>query len=143
MYTGKVMFLILNLTLVGLCVKLLKLQFWLLGGSVMMISAVGAYSLANEFFNVGVLSVCGIIGYVVRKANFDMGPFVMSFILADLIDVSFAQSLLLGNGSASIFFTRPISATILAIAALYIIGQILVLRKTKAVKMLKEMPAAD
>jgi putative tricarboxylic transport membrane protein len=143
MYIGNVMLLILNLPLVGLWVKLLKLPFWLLGASVMMISAVGAYSLANDFFNVGVLAVSGVVGYVVRKANFDMGPFVMSFILADLVDVSFAQSLLMSNGSASIFFSRPISATIMAIGILYIVGQILVLRKTRAVKMLQTMPAAD
>jgi len=143
MYIGNVMLLVLNLPLVGLWIKLLSIPFWILGCVVMVISAIGAYSLANDFFNVGVLAVCGIIGYIVRKANIDMGPFVMAFILADLVDVSLSQSLLMGDGSPVILFTRPISATLLGLAVVYLLAQFWLIRKARSEKILEAIPVGD
>jgi putative tricarboxylic transport membrane protein len=114
----------LNLPLVGVWVQLLRVPFWILGPTVIVIAAVGTYSLGNDFFDVGVLAIAGAAGYVLRKANFDAGPFVMAFVLAAMVDTSLRQGLLMGDGSPMIFLTRPISGTIIALAVLYGIVQL-------------------
>jgi putative tricarboxylic transport membrane protein len=63
--------------------------------------------------------VSGAAGYVLRKANFDAGPFVMAFGLARMVDTSLRQGLLMGDGSPIIFLTRPISGTIIGLALLW------------------------
>jgi len=143
MYVGNVILLILNLPLVWLWVRLLMVPFWILSGIVIMISAIGAYSIANDFFNVGLLAVSGIVGYIARKANFEMGPFVMAFILANLLDVSFAQSLLMGDGDPMIMLQRPISATLLGLASLYLAVQFILIRRAKAEKIVDTVPSMD
>jgi putative tricarboxylic transport membrane protein len=124
MYVGNVMLLILNLPLVGLWVQLLRVPFWLLGPGVLAIAAIGSYSLHNDFFDVGALVVSGGLGYLLRKANFDTGPFVMAFVLAGIVDTSLRQSLLMGDGNPLILFTRPISGTIIAIGIAFAAAQI-------------------
>jgi putative tricarboxylic transport membrane protein len=132
MYVGNLMLLILNLPLVGIWVQLLRVPFWILGPTVIVVAAVGTYSLGNDFFDVGVLAVSGAIGYVLRRAEFDVGPFVMAFVLASIVDTSLRQSLLMGDGSPMILLTRPISGTILTVAALYGVVQLwLSLRRGK------------
>lgn len=129
MYIGNVMLLVLNLPLVGLWVKLLHVPFWLLGCAVLLVSFVGAYSLNNDLFNVYVLAISGGIGYIVRKADFDMSPFVMAFILAKIMDSALGQSLLMGDGSAAIFLTRPIAASLLAAGGLYLVATAIFMRR--------------
>jgi putative tricarboxylic transport membrane protein len=124
MYFGNLILLVLNLPMVGLWVQLLRLPFWVLGTSVLVISIFGAYSLRNDWFDVGLLMVSGAIGYVFRKANLDSGPLVMAFILANILDTSLRQSLLMGDGNISIMVTRPISGIILAVAAIVVVTQI-------------------
>ena len=141
MYIGNVMLLILNLPLVGLWVHLLRVPFWILGCVVMLVSAIGAYSLSNDFFNVYVLGISGIVGYVLRKAEFDMGPFVMAFILANMINTSFGQSLLMGDGSPAIFFRRPISACLLLSGVLYLLAQIVFTRRMSRKRLMDALPA--
>jgi putative tricarboxylic transport membrane protein len=129
MYVGNVMLLILNLPLVGLWVQLLRVPFWLLGPGVVAIAVIGSYSLNNDFFDVGALVVSGGFGYLLRKANFDTGPFVMAFVLANTVDTSLRQSLLMGDGSPFILISRPISGTIVAAGVLFALAQILGARR--------------
>lgn len=124
MYIGNVILLVLNLPLVGLWVKLLKVPFGILGPIIVLFTTVGCYSLANDTFNIYVFIGFGILGYILRKLSFDPGPLVMAFVLAPLIENSMRQSLLLSSGSMSIFVTRPISGTLFAMFVLILIGQI-------------------
>jgi putative tricarboxylic transport membrane protein len=123
MYVGNAMLLVLNLPLVGLWVQLLRLPFWVLGPAVITIAVIGSYSLRNTWFDVGVLVVSGVFGYLFRKAGLEASPLVMAFILADVLDTSLRQSVLMGDGSPLIMVTRPISGTILAATALVLIAQ--------------------
>lgn len=116
MYVGNIMLLILNLPLVGVWVQLLRVPFWVLGPGVLVVSIFGTYSLRNDWFDIGVLMVSGVFGYVFRKANFDCGPLVMAFILADILDTSLRQTLLMDNGNIWIMFARPVSAVLLVLA---------------------------
>jgi putative tricarboxylic transport membrane protein len=143
MYVGNVMLLLLNLPLVGLWVRLLHVPFWVLGCIVLLISVIGAYSLSNDFFNVYILLGAGIVGYVLRKAEFDAGPFVMAFILAKMVDTSLGQSLLMGEGSPAIFVTRPISAALLAAGFVYLVATVIVYRRMAKTALFKKLPVAD
>jgi putative tricarboxylic transport membrane protein len=109
MYLGNVMLLVLNLPLVGLWVKLLKVPFGILGAVIVLVTVVGCYSLENDMFNVYAFVGFGVFGYIMRKMEFEPGPLLMSFILSPLMENSLRQSLLLSEGSFGIFFTRPIS----------------------------------
>jgi putative tricarboxylic transport membrane protein len=124
MYVGNVMLLILNLPLVGLWVQLLRVPFWILGPAVLVITIFGTYSLRNNWFDIGILMASGVVGYVFRKASLEAGPLVMAFILANVLDMSLRQSLLMGDGSIGIVFTRPIAAGILAVAGIVVASQI-------------------
>ncbi len=129
MYVGNVMLLVLNLPLVGMWVQLLRVPFSVLGPSVLTISIVGAYSLRNSWFDIGVLIVSGAFGYLFRKAALEPSPLVMAFILADILDTSLRQSVLMGDGSPWILFTRPISAVILALTVGILVLQFSAFRK--------------
>ncbi len=123
MYVGNIMLLVLNLPLVGLWVQLLRVPFWILSPAILLIAIFGTYSLRNNFTDVGTLMIFGAIGYVLRKASLDAGPLIMAFILANILDTSLRQSLLMGDGSMSIIFSRPISATIIALAVIVVGSQ--------------------
>ena len=125
MYIGGVMLLILNLPLVGLWIQLLKVPFYIMGPAVLLITAVGCYSLRNSVYDLYLLLVFGIIGYVLRKLEFETGPLLMAFILAPLIENSLRQSLLMSSGDIAIFFTRPISGILILIFAIVIIFRLL------------------
>ncbi|MGE0874296.1 MAG: tripartite tricarboxylate transporter permease [Burkholderiales bacterium] len=116
MYVGNAMLLVLNLPLVGLWVQLLRVPFWLLAPLIVLISAFGAYSLRSSWFDVGVLLVAGLFGYVFRAANYEVAPLAMAFILADILDTSLRQALLMGDGSPLILVSRALSGSVLAIA---------------------------
>jgi putative tricarboxylic transport membrane protein len=123
MYLGNVILLVLNLPLVGLWVKLLKVPFGILGPVIVLITMVGCYSLENSMFNVFAFIGFGVFGYIMRKMDFEPGPLLMSFILSPLMENSLRQSLLLSEGSFSIFFTRPISCTFAGIFIFILVFQ--------------------
>ncbi|MBP7063279.1 tripartite tricarboxylate transporter permease [Ferrovibrio sp.] len=130
MYVGNVMLLILNLPLVGLWVQLLRVPSWVLNAVVLTIAILGAYSLRNAWFDVGVLVAGGAIGYVFRKANLEASPLIMAFILADLLDTSLRQALLMGDGSPLILISRPMSAVILVLGLGILVLQLLTWRRS-------------
>lgn len=133
MYVGNAMLLALNLPLVGLWVQLLKVPFGILAPTVILFTTVGVYSISNDTFQVFALIFFGIFGYFLRKLDFEPGPLPMAFVLGPIIENSLRQSLLMSGGRMTIFITRPISATLLGIFALLVIGQII-----KALRGLKE-----
>lgn len=126
MYIGNVLLLILNLPMVGIWVQLLKVPFSILGPIIVMFTVVGCYSINNDTFNVFAFIAFGILGYILRKLNFDPGPMIMSFILAPLIENALRQSLLMSAGSFSIFVSRPISGTMMIVFFLLVISQCII-----------------
>lgn len=123
MYVGNIMLLILNLPLVGLWVQLLRVPSWILSPAILLIAIFGTYSLRSNFTDVATLMIFGAIGYVLRKARLDASPLIMAFILANILDTSLRQSLLMGDGSIAIVFFRPISAAMLICAAIVVGAQ--------------------
>ncbi|MBX3521785.1 MAG: tripartite tricarboxylate transporter permease [Xanthobacteraceae bacterium] len=121
MYVGNVMLLILNLPLVGLWVQLLRVPVWILGPAVLLVAIFGTYSLRSNWTDVSLLMIAGGAGYILRKAALDAGPFAMAFILANIMDTSLRQALLMGDGNIAIIVSRPLSASIIGITTVVVI----------------------
>jgi putative tricarboxylic transport membrane protein len=132
MYIGNVMLLVLNLPLVGLWVKLLKVPYRILFPLILFFCVIGSYSINNSTFDVAVMILFGILGYVFRKYGYEPAPLVMAFILGPMLENSLRQSLLMSQGDISILFTHPIGATCLVIALLLILSN-LFLRKPRQI----------
>lgn len=121
MYIGNVMCLVLNLPLVGIWARIALIPFPVLGPLIIIFSIIGAYSIRFLMFDVWVALIFGIIGYLMRKLKFPLAPMVLATVLAQMLETSLSQSLVISRGSASIFFTRPIAAVFMALALLSII----------------------
>ncbi|MFN3415771.1 MAG: tripartite tricarboxylate transporter permease [Caldimonas sp.] len=121
LYIGNVILLMLNLPLVGLWVKLLSIPVPLLYAGIILISTVGVYGAGNSLFDVALLYVFGVIGYAMRRFDFPVAPLVVGLILGPMMEQSMRQALTISQGQWSTFVTRPISATLLLIAALLLV----------------------
>jgi putative tricarboxylic transport membrane protein len=110
MYLGNAMLLVLNLPLIGMWVQVLKVPYKILFPLIILFCLIGAYSINNSTFDVGVMLTFGVLGYLMRKYKFEGAPMVLAFVLGPMLETSLRQSLLLSDGSFLIFFTRPIAA---------------------------------
>jgi putative tricarboxylic transport membrane protein len=115
MYIGNVILLVLNLPMVGLWVQMLKIPYAILAPTVVLICSVGVYSIKNNVTDVFMMLIFGVMGYILRKLDFELGPLLLAFVLGGILEKSLSQALLISNGSFGIFVTRPISATFLAL----------------------------
>jgi putative tricarboxylic transport membrane protein len=116
MYIGNVMLLVLNLPLVGMWAKICKIPFYILGPIIVFCAMIGTYSIRFQAFDVWVMLLFGVIGYFMRKLGYPVAPMVLSSVLAQMLETSMGQALLISQGSPLIFFTRPISAIFMALA---------------------------
>lgn len=132
MYIGNIILLILNVPLIGLWVKILKVPGRILFPLILLFSLIGSLTMNNNMFDVFVMLTFGILGYLARRFEFEVGPLVLAFVLGDMMEQALRQSLIGSDGSFLVFFTRPISAVALLIAALLLLSNFLpVLRKRK------------
>ena len=132
MYIGNVMLLVLNLPLIGLWVKVLKVPYYLLYPLILLFCLIGAYSLNNSVGDVVVMLIFGIVGYLMRKFRYDGAPLVLALVLGPMMEEAFRQSLMLSKGDFSIFISRPLSLAFLVVAALLVIIPIVTQRKKLA-----------
>jgi putative tricarboxylic transport membrane protein len=121
MYVGNVMLLVLNLPLVGIWVKLLKVPYAFMAPMIMILTLVGVFSVNNSSFDMWVMLVLGVFGYAMRKLRFDLGPLLLAFVLGPIMEKSVRQSLLMSHGDARIFLVRPISASLLAVGVVFVL----------------------
>jgi len=127
MYIGNVMLLVLNLPLVGVWAQLLRVPYAFMAPMVMVLTLVGVYSVNNSVFDIWVMLVMGIFGYLARKLKFDLGPLLLAFVLGPIMERSLRQALLMSHGSFGIFFSisRPISAVLMGVAVLFVLGNLI------------------
>jgi putative tricarboxylic transport membrane protein len=114
MYIGNILLLIMSIPLVGLFVRILKVRATVLAPITVLITLIGVYTVNNDVFDIVLVIVFGAIGYLMKKLGFDPGPLVLAFVLGSLLEDSLRRSLLIFDGDATGFFTRPISGTLLA-----------------------------
>jgi putative tricarboxylic transport membrane protein len=133
MYIGNVMLLLLNLPLIGVWVKILEVPYRYLMPLILLFCLIGAYSINYNAPDVIIMIIFGIVGYILRKCDYEMAPLILAFILGPLIETAFRLSMLMSDGELSIFLKRPISAAALGITALLLISSgFSAYRRTKA-----------
>jgi putative tricarboxylic transport membrane protein len=120
MYVGNLMLLILNIPLVGIFVQVLRLSFPVLAVLVLELSLVGVYAFNNTIFDLYIMFVFGVIGYLLKKLDFPVAPMILALVLGKIFEVSFRRSLIISDGDLTIFLTRPISLTLLLLAVLVV-----------------------
>jgi putative tricarboxylic transport membrane protein len=121
LYVGNVLLLVLNLPLIGLWVKVLAIPKPLLYGGILVFATLGAYSLHQSVVDLITLCVFGLLGFVMRRWGFPVAPAVIGLILGPLAETQFRRALSISQGDASVFFTQPISATLLTLTAALIV----------------------
>jgi putative tricarboxylic transport membrane protein len=118
LYLGNVILLILNLPLVGIWAKLLEIKYQYLYPGILLFCILGAYSLNQSVFDVGVMVVFGVLGYIFRKLDWPLAPTVLALILGPMMERALRTSLEMSGGELSILVTRPIPAILLIIAVI-------------------------
>ena len=108
MYIGNAMLLVLNLPLIGLWVKVLKVPYYLLYPLIILFCMIGAYTIGNNVGDVMLMLFFGVVGYLMKKFQYDAPPLILALVLGGELESSLRQSLMLSRGSFSIFVTRPI-----------------------------------
>jgi putative tricarboxylic transport membrane protein len=125
MYIGNVLLLVLNLPLIGLWVRVLRIPYRIIFPMILLFCLIGAYAINLSIVDLELMLGFGVLGYLMRKLDFDTAPLVLAFLLGPMMEVAMRQSLLLSQGSFAIFVTRPLSAICLAIAALLLLFNLL------------------
>jgi len=132
MWIGNAMLVVLNLPLVGLWVKLLKIPYRYLFPSIVMFCAVGNYSINNSPMDVYMCALFGLVGYMLVKMEFEPAPLILGFVLGPLMEENLRRALLISRGDPTVFFTRPISLAFMIVAILILITMFLpAIRKKK------------
>src|SRR5882757_6193323 len=132
MYVGNLMLLALNLPLVGLFVSVLRIPYAYLYPLIIMFCIIGVYEVNHSIIDVWIMLVIGVIGYLLRKFDFDPAPLVLGLVIAPTFEMSLRQSLIMSNGGWTIFFERPISAGLLAVSGgLLILSAVSLVMKQK------------
>jgi len=125
MYIGNGMLLILNLPLIPMWVQVLKVPYGLFFPLVLLFCLIGAYSLASSTFDILIMNVFGIIGYLMKKTGYEGPPLVLGLVLGNILENTLRQSLILSDGSFLIFFNRPIAATFIWVTIALLVFPIL------------------
>lgn len=121
MWIGNLMLVILNLPLIGIWIKLLKVPYRLLYPAILVFCCIGVYSLNNSPFDVIMTAIFGLIGYVFVKLDCEPAPLLLGFILGPMMEENLRRAMLLSRGDPMTFVTRPLSATLLAVSLLLLI----------------------
>ncbi|MGB6104698.1 MAG: tripartite tricarboxylate transporter permease [Pusillimonas sp.] len=133
MWIGNLMLVVLNLPMVGIWVKMLRVPYRILFPIILVFCSVGAFTARSSVFDIYLLGAFGILGYVLIKLNVSAVPLLMGMVLGPMLENSFRRALMVSQGDLSIIYARPLSATLLAMAAALIVISVLpgVMRKRK------------
>jgi len=132
MYVGNVVLLILNLPLVGVFVNILRVPYPFLYPAILIFCVLGVYAVNGSVVDVWIMIAMGALGYILRKLDFETAPIVLGVVLAPMLEMSFRQSLAMSAGNYTIFFSRPIAASMLAAGACLLLLSLLPLLRRGA-----------
>jgi putative tricarboxylic transport membrane protein len=121
MWIGNLMLVILNLPLIGIWVQLLKVPYRLLYPAILVFCCIGVYSINNNSFDVTMTAGFGVLGYLFYKLRCEPAPLILGFILGPMMEENLRRAMLLSRGDPTVFFTRPLSLTLLVMAAALIV----------------------
>jgi len=137
MYIGNVMLVVLNLPLIGIWVKILKVPYSILYVLIVMFCQIGAYSINSNAMDVLVVNIFGLLGFLLKRYEFEGAPLILGLVLGPLLEKSLRRSLLISGGDPLTFVNRPISAIFLLIAIAFLISPLFTKKKIaeKAIEM--------
>lgn len=126
LYIGNVLLLVLNLPLVGLWVQILKIPTPYLYAGILVFATIGTYGISQSVFDLGLLYGIGILGFFMRRYDFPTSPVIIGMILGPYAEQQFRRALTISQGDMTVFFTRPLSLTLIIIAALALLLPVIV-----------------
>jgi putative tricarboxylic transport membrane protein len=115
MYLGNIVGLIVVLTCVPLFAAILRIPFSIIAPVILVMCAIGAYTVHNSTFDVVMMLVFGVLGYILKKCNYPLAPLVLAIVLGDKAEESFRQSLLGSQGGLGVFFSNGLVGSIMAL----------------------------
>ena len=121
MWIGNLMLVVLNLPMIGLWIKLLSIPYKWLFPAIVLFCAIGVYSETNNTFEIWMVAVFGIVGYVFHKLGCEPAPLLLGLILGPMMEENLRRALLLSRGDWNVLVTRPLSASLLAVAAVLLV----------------------
>lgn len=133
LFIASVILLVINIPLVGVFTRLLQTPNWLLVPGILAVSAVGVYSVHATTFDLAMMAVFGVVGYLLRKQGVPMAPLILGFVLGDMMEQNLRRALSISDGEVGILFESPIAIVLWVLSALMIVlPPILRLRKRRA-----------
>jgi putative tricarboxylic transport membrane protein len=131
MWLGNLMLVVINLPLVGLWVRLLRVPYRMMFPAILIFCNIGNYSINNAPFDVGMTAVFAIVGYWLIKLEFEPAPMLLGFVLGPLMEENLRRAMLIARGDPTTFLYRPISATLLALALFLLVLAVLPMIRSK------------
>ena len=125
MYIGNIMLLILNLPLITIWVQVLKVPYKILFPLILLFCLIGVYSVNNVVFDIYIMLIFGIMGYLMKKFGYEGAPLVLAFVLGPLMENNLRKSLIMSQGDFTIFLARPLAAASLIVALFLLISPII------------------
>ncbi|MDS1138772.1 tripartite tricarboxylate transporter permease [Nitratireductor indicus] len=119
---GNMMLLVLNIPLINIWVRLLRVPYALLYPLILVFIAIGVYSIRNSLFDVGLVAGFGLLGYAMRLLDYEPAPLLMGFVLGPLMEENLRRALVMSRGDAAVFVENPISAVILGLTVLIVLA---------------------
>ncbi|WAJ26937.1 tripartite tricarboxylate transporter permease [Antarcticirhabdus aurantiaca] len=138
MWIGNAMLVILNLPLIGLWVKMLTVPYRVLFPAIVIFASIGCYSINNNPFDVYAIAVFGVLGYVLIRLGCEPAPLLLGFVLGPLLEENLRRAMIISRGDPTVFLTRPISATLLAMGLACIIIAVLPAMRSKRAQVFVE-----
>jgi putative tricarboxylic transport membrane protein len=123
-WVGNVMLLVLNIPMIGIWIKILKIPYQHLFPAIMVLLCIGVYSLNNSIFDLYLLLALGLTGYIIRLLDFEPAPFLIGFVLGPTMEENFRRAMLVAQGDLGYFLTRPYALTMLLAAAALLLWSI-------------------
>ena len=138
MWIGNAMLLVINLPLIGIWVRLLNIPYWFLFPGILLLCSIGVYSMNNEASEVLLAAVAGVLGYLFIKLKCEPAPLLLGFVLGGMMEENLRRAMLISRGDPRIFVTSPLSAALLAVAAILLVATILPAIRQKREKLVED-----
>ena len=121
MYIGNIILLVMNLPLIPLWVQVLRIPERILYPLIILLCVIGAFSINNNVFDIFIMIIFGVFGYLLRKFDYEPAPLILAFVLGPMFEVNLRRSLLMSQGSFGIFIERPVALMALVLCFLVIV----------------------
>lgn len=115
------MLLVMNIPLIGLFTRMLTIPLWFLVPAIAAVSAVGVYAVHSTTFDLVLMVLLGVLGYILRKMHFPMSPLILGFVLGEMLEQNLRRALSISNGNMSILWDSSVTKVLLAMAILVIV----------------------